>query len=453
MAAFDLAIDGGTVITPEGRRGASVYITDGRIAAVGPDIHPAVVRHSAAGLLLMPGMVDAHVHLMEPREPEREDVPSGTAAAVRAGVTTVIEHTHSSPVRTLEDFEAKVRRVGPRSRIDLALAAHAWPGGADALEPLARAGVAFFKVFTCTTHGVPAHGQKDLEALFSALAQFDATALVHCEDEGMTRSAEAELHASGRLDGGILPIWRSREAELRAVEMVLDTARRTGARVVVAHASHPRVVELVQSARAAGVIAFAETCPQYLTLLEDEVLTRGPFRKFTPPARAHHGADLDDMWREIADGRISYVASDHAPSTAAQKLRGTIWDAPFGLPGLDTTLPRLLDAAHAGLITYERITEVYARTPARLYGLAPRKGSLEVGADGDVVLVDPNLRWTVRDEDVVSRAAWSPYSGRTFTGRAVATFVGGRLASATDVVLAEPGAGRILHAGPTSSAT
>ena len=176
-------------------------------------------------------------------------------------------------------------------------------------------------------------------------------------------------------------------------------------------------------------------------------------RKFTPPARAHHGADLDDTWREIADGRISYVASDHAPSTAAQKLRGTIWDAPFGLPGLDTTLPRLLDAAHAGLITYERITEVYARTPARLYGLAPRKGSLEVGADGDVVLVDPNLRWTVRDEDVVSRAAWSPYSGRTFTGRAVATFVGGRLASATDVVLAEPGAGRILHAGPTSSAT
>jgi dihydroorotase-like cyclic amidohydrolase len=169
-----------------------------------------------------------------------------------------------------------------------------------------------------------------------------------------------------------------------------------------------------------------ESCPQYLTLLEDEVLEQGSLRKFTPPARARSQAELHAMWAALANGSIDYVASDHAPSTVEQKRAGSIWDVHFGLPGIDTTFAVLLDGAHRGVITYERVVEVYSEKPAAIYGLGPRKGSLAPGADADIVLVDADVRWTVRDADISSRAGWSPFSGRTFAGRAVRTFVRGK---------------------------
>jgi dihydroorotase-like cyclic amidohydrolase len=197
----------------------------------------------------------------------------------------------------------------------------------------------------------------------------------------------------------------------------------------------------------------AETCPQYLSLLEEEVLVEGPLRKFTPPARAHTQADLDAMWRAVADGRIDYVASDHAPSTLAQKRSGSIWDVHFGLPGLDTTLAVLLDAAATGRLSYERVTEVYAQRPAQLYGLWPAKGNLDVGADADFVLVDPDERWQLRNDDVISKAGWSPFAGRTFVGRAVRTYLRGELVADAGRVLGEPGFGGFLAGEGASAAS
>jgi dihydroorotase-like cyclic amidohydrolase len=155
------------------------------------------------------------------------------------------------------------------------------------------------------------------------------------------------------------------------------------------------------------------------------------------------------MWAAVADGRIDHLSTDHAPSTRAQKTDGSIWDVHFGLPGLDTTLPFLLDAAASGTISYERIVEVFCESPARVYGLYPRKGRLAVGADADVVLVDPEAGWTVRDQDVLSRAGWSPFAGRTFTGHAVATYLRGRRIAHDGRVVEGPGFGRFIP-GPGS---
>jgi dihydroorotase-like cyclic amidohydrolase len=204
---------------------------------------------------------------------------------------------------------------------------------------------------------------------------------------------------------------------------------------------------LSRAAQRAGQRVVVESCPQYLTLLEDEVREHGALRKFTPPARAHDAADLDAMWEALAGGEIDLVSSDHAPATLAQKRAGSIWDVHFGLPGVDTTLPVLLDGAHAGRIPYERVVAAYAEGPARTYGLYPRKGSLLPGADGDVVLVDPAARWTVRDEDVLSKAGWSPFAGRTLIGRAVRTYLRGELAADGGRVLAEPGWGHFISGG------
>ncbi|HEV7955937.1 MAG TPA: amidohydrolase family protein, partial [Marisediminicola sp.] len=180
---FDLAIDGGTLISGSSRTRANLYVLDGRVAAISTERLDAVDRVDAGGLLVMPGMIDTHVHLMDPGDNSREDFPSGTAAAARAGVTTIIEHTHSDPVREVADLENKVSYLRDRSRVDFGLAAHAWPDRIDQVEPLWRAGVSFFKAFTCTTHGIPGFNTARLRALFAELGRVGAPALVHGEDE------------------------------------------------------------------------------------------------------------------------------------------------------------------------------------------------------------------------------------------------------------------------------
>jgi allantoinase len=441
---FDLGIENGTLIRPDGRRVEHVYVSDGQIAAVSATPLPAAETVDARNLLVMPGMVDGHVHFMDPGDSTREDFPTGSAAAARAGVTTVIEHTHARPVRTAAELEAKRTHLEDRSVIDFGLAAHAWPDLLDEVDGVVREGAAFIKVFTCSTHGLPGLRAADLHALLARLADSPVPCLVHAEDESLTEQAERALRAAGREDPGIVPQWRSREAEEVAIAVVGQLARRFSARVNIAHVSGPDALAAVERAREAGAPLRAETCPQYLTLLEEEVLEHAAFRKFTPPARAGDSADLDEMWNAVASGRIDYVATDHAPATPDQKRAGSIWDVHFGLPGIDTTLSVLLDGAHSGRLSYERVVEIYSQRPAQVYGYYPRKGSLDVGTDADLILVDPQQEWQVRDEDIISRAGWSPLAGRTLVGRAVRTYVRGRVVAADGEVVGAPGTGQFV---------
>jgi dihydroorotase-like cyclic amidohydrolase len=149
-------------------------------------------------------MVDTHVHLMDPAATEREDFPTGTGAAARAGVTTILEHTHAGPVRVPEELAEKQSYLKTRSRVDFGLAAHAWPDRLDQVQPLWEAGVSFFKAFTCTTHGIPGFGTWHLLELFRRVAAADAICLVHCEDEDLTEKAEQALRADGREDPGVI---------------------------------------------------------------------------------------------------------------------------------------------------------------------------------------------------------------------------------------------------------
>ncbi|NJP96061.1 dihydroorotase family protein [Nonomuraea sp. FMUSA5-5] len=427
MPDADLLITGGTLVTSQGRRRADVAVRDGRVLTLDGAGLSAARTVDATGLLLLPGGVDTHVHLMDPGSTDREDFPSGTRAAAVSGVTTIIEHSHGRPVRTVRDLEEKAAYLSGRSNVDFALAAHAWPGDPGAVAPLWEAGAAFFKVFTCTTHGIPGHDAAALRAHLRATADAGAISLIHCEDDSLTAAAESVLRAAGREDPGILPEWRDRDAEVVAAAVAALLIRRTGARATVAHVSHPEVAAYLAAERARGARLYAETCPQYLLLREDEVHTHGPFRKFTPPARARHDQDEAALWRLLREGELTHVSSDHAPSTPAQKSAGGMWDVHFGLPGLDSTMAVLLSAAARGMLAYEDIARLYSEAPARIYGLWPRKGRIAPGADADLVLADPQERWRLRNEDVLSKAGWTPYDGMDMTGRAVATYLRGEL--------------------------
>jgi allantoinase len=423
----DLALIGGTVVTPEGMRRADVLVHDGSIADLVEDGREAAASRTvdADGLLVLPGFVDTHVHLMDPGPTEREDFPTGTAAAAAAGVTTIVDHTHAAPVRTPEELREKLEAVRGRSHVDFGLAAHVWPDRLDAIAPTWAAGVTFFKIFTCATHGVPAVEGDDLRETFVRISAVGGRCLVHAEDDALTREAEAALRGAGRTDGGLLPEWRSPNAERTAVEAVGDLAADTGVAATIAHVSSPEVAEVIERARARGADLAAEACPQYLTLLESDVHEHGALRKFTPPARARDAAHLDAMWQLLADGVLTHVATDHAPATREQKLAGDFWEAPFGLPGLDTTSRILFDAVATGRLGWPDVARRYADVPARRYGLQG-KGRIEAGADADLVLVDREATVTIRDTDVLSKAGWTPYAGRVTKGDTVATFLRGR---------------------------
>ena len=415
------------MVTGDRMMRADVVIADGVIAAVLPHGEPPPTGAQlvdADGLLVLPGFVDTHVHLMDPGATEREDIPTGTAAAAARGITTVVEHTHAAPVREPGDLRWKLEAIRGRAHVDVGVAAHVWPDHLASIAATWGAGVTFFKIFTCATHGVPAVEGDDLREAFARIAVVDGRCLVHCEDEAITAANETALRAAGRADGAVVPAWRSRDAELAAIRQVGALAAASGVRATIAHVSSPDAAAAIEDARRAGADLAAEACPQYLTLTEDEIEAHGAFRKFTPPARARDETELDAMWSLLARGVLTHVATDHAPSTREQKLASDIWDAPFGLPGLDTTSRVLFDAVHRGRLSWPDVALRYAEQPALRYGLS-RKGRLEPGADADLALVDPDATVTIRDDDVLSKAGWTPYAGRTTRGDVVATFLRG----------------------------
>lgn len=433
----------GEMVGPSGRARANLHCVDGTVTYVGLEMPPADHTIDASGLLVLPGGVDTHVHLMDPGDTEREDFPTGTAAAAARGVTTIVEHTHSHPVRSSDDLAAKRRHLAGRSNVDFGLAAHVWPDRLHDLEGLWHAGITFYKAFTCTTHGVPGLTPADIASAVSTIGGFGGTMLIHCEDETLTEAAEKRLRAAGRDDGGLLTEWRSREAELVAIAATGVLVQLSGVKATFAHVSNPAALQLVTEARSRGADVVAEACPQYLTLHEAEVEEQGALRKFTPPARLRSDEEEETMWELLSEGAFGHVSTDHAPSTLQQKLSGDIWEAPFGLPGLDTTYPFLVDAALRGRLSLSRVVELYCAAPARRYGLGSTKGHLGVGADADFVLVDPAATWTIERSDIISKAGWSPYEGRTLHGRVTATYLRGSQIAA-DGTCHGLGSGRFL---------
>jgi allantoinase len=442
----DLVVRGGDVISSAGRQRCDLLVHDGKIAGQA-EAGAAEAREivDASGLVVLPGGVDPHVHMMDPGLTEREDFPTGTAAAAVGGVTTVVEHHRSLPfVLDAKVLTEKAAYLSDRARIDFALFGGGHPDNLAELRPMWKAGAACFKVFTCNLHSVPAVLAGRMLTLFREVASFDGLCLIHAEDESITAENEDRLRAADRRDPHVVPEWRSREAEQVAVNTVSLLTRLSGCRVIIAHASHPDVCDLVARERSLGTRLMVESCPQYFHLTEDEIDEWGPFHKFTPPARTT--ADRDEMWARLEKGDIDMICADHAPSTREQKEvgRDDIWEAPFGVPGVETSLEMMLTGAAEGKVSLERLVAARSEAPAKAYGLYPQKGSLGPGADADIVLVDLEAERTLRDEDVVAKVGWTPFAGRKVRGRAVRTFVRGRLVAEDGHAIVDPGWGRFL---------
>jgi dihydroorotase-like cyclic amidohydrolase len=229
-----------------------------------------------------------------------------------------------------------------------------------------------------------------------------------------------------------------------AVRTVLYAARRTGARVAVAHTSLPSLVLEQAAARAQGIPVYTETCAQYLYLTEEDLKAKGPFAKFTPPPRKRE--EMEKMWWCAAHGLIDMVNSDHCPYPYADKEAGMkdIWLAPFGIPGVETATLILLDLVSRGLLTLQQVAYLRSERPAMIYGLTGQKGEIRVGCDADLILVNPKRKVVLDNARVVSKCGWTPYHGREVTGDVILTMVRGKVVMEAGKVIGEPGWGRFV---------
>ncbi|TPQ48537.1 dihydroorotase [Prosthecomicrobium hirschii] len=414
---FDLVLAGGTVVNHDGEGPRDIGIRGGRIAAIG-----ALAGASAGetidcrGLHLLPGVIDSQVHFREPGGEHKEDLESGSRAAVLGGVTAVFEMPNTNPLTTSPEALAdKIRRGRHRMHCDFAF----WVGGThenarDVAELERLPGAAGIKVFMGASTGNLL--VKDDAGVTEILKRTRRRAAFHSEDEYRMEERRG-LRVPG--DPSSHPVWRDAVAALRCTERLVGIARATGARIHVLHIS---TADEMRYLAAHKDWASCEVTPHHLTLSADDYARIGTRLQMNPPVRdkAHQAG----IWWGVEQGIADILGSDHAPHTLDEKAK-PYPDSPSGMPGVQTLVPVMLDHVAKGRLSLARFVDMTSHGPQRLFGLAG-KGRLAVGWDADVTVVDLKRTETITDAWSASRAAWTPYDGMSVTGWPVGTIVRGR---------------------------
>ncbi|MBB4926657.1 allantoinase [Kitasatospora kifunensis] len=422
------------VVLPDGERPADVLVRAGRIERIAAHGSLAIDGAELTDLgehALLPGLVDTHVHVNEPGRTEWEGFATATRAAAAGGVTTIIDMPLNSipPTTTVAGLAAKRQIAEGQAWVDLGFWGGAVPGNAGDLEPLHQAGVFGFKSFLSPS-GVeefPHLEQPELEVALAEQARIGALAIIHAEDPAVLDAAPQVpgVHYRDYLAS------RPDDSESVAVARLLDTARRTGARVHILHVSSAAVLPLLAQARADGVRVTAETCPHYLTLAAEEVPDGDTAFKCCPPIRDE--SNRDRLWAALAAGEFIGVVSDHSPSTPDLKQlqkyggSGDFAAAWGGIASLQLGLPAIWTEARRRGHTLGDVVRWMASGPASLVALEGTKGAIAVGHDADLVAFDPDAEFAVDPAELHHRNPVTPYAGKKLTGRVITTWLRGRV--------------------------
>ncbi len=455
--SVDLRITGGRVATPAGTVDADVLVQNGVIVGlVGHDVALDATRTiDATGKMVLPGMVDVHVHTREPGYEHKDDIVTTTRQAAAGGVTTIFGMPNLAPptvdVATLTDvFE----RYTSSSIVD-------WnhnpaPTKFDDIVPMSKMGIRAYKIYmvvdTGRTYPHPAgtgiHDHGHLLQIMDRIATTGLRFIVHPHDQSLMDYIEGEILARGEnTPQGYATAYAAREGVIwdTAVDVVLRLAEAAGCPVHIAHIQTRRSIEAVRRAKERGVDVTCEVnhwAPFLSTW--DDVETLGPYALSYWVPDDNRAA----VWDGMRDGTIDIASSDHAPHTREEKEIGwtEMWSAHTGTPGIQYYYELMLDAVNKGQLTLDRVVEMVAEVPAAKFGLAGVKGTLTVGADADIVIADMAEEWTITDDDVLSKIGWTPYNGRTISARIERTIVRGTEVYADGQVIGEPGTGKIAAA-------
>jgi len=414
---YDLVIAGGEVFLDGRLVPADIGVAAGRIAAVAPALDPARAGETIAarGLAVLPGVLDTQVHFREPGAPHKEDLETGSRAAVMGGVTAVFEMPNTQPPTiSAEALEDKLARAAGRMHCDHAFFVGGTQANAADIPELERLpGAAGIKIFMGSSTGdllVP-----DDAGLAAILSRARRRVSVHAEDEARLE-ARKDLRVAG--DPASHPVWRDAEAALLATRRLVGIARSAGARVHVLHVSTAEEMAFLRDCKD---VASVEATPQHLTFAAPDYARLGTRLQMNPPVREER--HRQGVWAGVLDGTVDILGSDHAPHTLEEKAR-PYPQSPSGMPGVQTLVPVMLTHVAAGRLSLARFVGLASEAPARLFGVVG-KGRITAGHDADFTIVDLKREATITDAWIASRAAWTPYHGMRVTGWPVGTIVRG----------------------------
>lgn len=419
-----LLIQKGRLVDPVGGIGGimDILIEDGKLAVIGSDLREQDAQViDARGLTVCAGLVDMHVHLREPGLEYKEDISTGTAAAARGGITSVACMPNTKPaVDSPEQVRYVLRRAAESCGVRV------WPIGAVTVgekgetltdgQALKEAGAV-----ALSDDGMPIQNANLMRDALIRAKRLGLTILSHCEDADMVRNYAVN---EGRVSRALNLPGRPAIAEELMVMRDAMLSEETGAAVHICHISTAGSVDIVRQFKKKGVHITCETCPQYFTLTEDEVLTQGTMARVNPPLRTR--ADVEGIIEGLKDGTIDAIATDHAPHSAEEKGR-PLTEAPSGMVGLETALGVTLTALyHTGKMGLSDILRKMTMNPACILRI-PHKGRLAIGGDGDLVIFNPDEKWTVDPEKFHSKGRNTPFAGMELKGRVKYTVVGGKI--------------------------
>jgi dihydroorotase len=418
-ALYDLVLSHGTFVNHDGVGQGDIGVSEGRIAAIGRISAGQGGRTlDCRGLHILPGVIDTHVHFREPGAEHKEDLHSGSRAAVMGGVTAVFEMPNTQPPTiSAEALSDKLRRAETRMYCDFAFYLGATRENAEALGTLEKLpGCCGVKVFMGSSTGnLLLDREDDLEKVLASITRH---AVFHSEDEARLRRRKT---FQVKNDPASHPVWRDAEAARLSTDRLLRLAKMAGKRVHVLHLSTADEIPLLSAARD---IASVEVTPHHLTLSSPEAYAKlGARAQMNPPIR--DAGHRDALWRALADGIVDVLGSDHAPHTLEEKSR-SYPHSPSGMPGVQTLVPVMLDHVSKGRLGIERLVDLTSNGPARLFQIAG-KGRIAPGFDADFTIVDLKAKRTITNDWVQSRCRWTPYDGMDVQGWPAGTVIRGNV--------------------------
>ena len=438
---FDLVFKGGVVITGSGIQRTDLAVKGEKVVAIAPDLPTQNAKRviDAAHKYIFPGIIDVHVHPVY-----TDDVEDSSRVAAYGGTTTVLHFAYA------RQGDSLVQKVGEmledaqkRSLLDFSLHGGLWEAEKQVPEitDVMKMGVRTFKFFLTYLKQGWFTDDYQLSKAMDILAEHGGMAMVHCENGGGIDYLEDKYLKGPNAHARFFNTSRPAAFEEEAIFRSVCLAEVMGCALYIPHVTSKRALRPIRAAQEAGIKIFAETCPQYLTLTEKIMEERGALAKIGPPIRGQE--DQDALWEALHNGTLSIVASDHAPKH--KDPNGDFLIQGFGSPQIETLLPVTYDwAVNQGRLSLVRLVQVLCENPARVFGLYPRKGTLAVGSDADIVVYDPNRAFTITKDNQHSAVGYTLYEGRTVLGWPELSFQRGQPVLQNGEVVAAPGRGEFL---------
>jgi dihydropyrimidinase len=459
MNKNSILITNGEIVSPYSRYRADVLICDGVVKAIGKDLSAGLDNLTVidgTGKLILPGIIDSHTHMELPMKDtsSSDSFTTGSIAAACGGVTSIIDFTNMACGKNLLSafFDRKAKAEG-KCAIDWALhsCVKGWEECTEkAIDELLKQGVTSFKMFTVYRNRGLMSEDRDIYSALKYISCSGGLITAHCESEGIVEASLAEVLKSGDTSPLALADSRPNHAEGEAVQRLITFAEITGGRLYIVHMSTREALRALIDGRQRGVNVSGETCPQYL-LLNREYLDGENGHLFTcvPPLR--DPIDNLTLWDGLEDGHISTVATDHCPFMSSQKAehKNNFMKMPLGLPGVETLLPLLYNfGVREGRISVSQMVQLLCTNPAMIFGMYPKKGIIQPGSDGDIVIFDPAKKVTISAEILHQNTDYSPYEGMTVRGWPLKTILGGKLIVDNGRYIGNPSDGKFIHRTP-----